>query len=379
MEKRVFRHTGDEISLLGFGCMRFPKLSENKNDIDEFKARAMLDHAFANGVNYFDTAYTYHDGLSEAFIGGALAKYPRDSYKLATKMPIWLLEKESDAGRYFETQLKRCGVDYFDFYLVHAVSSSRVELLEKIKLYYYLHMEKERGRIRSLGFSFHDETGVLNDVLSKYEWDFAQIQLNYLDWEVQNAKGAYEILRKNEVPVVVMEPVHGGTLADLPQSAMDILSEAEPNASAASWAMRFAAGLPGVMTVLSGMTTMEQVKDNLKTFTSFKPLSEKELGLLERARLEYLKAGVIPCTGCYYCMECPCGVNIPNNFAAYNQFRMNGNEIYMEIAYRALGRDKQARNCSACGKCVPLCPQAIDIPEELKKIAAAVDKIMEDD
>lgn len=379
MERRIFKKTGDEISLLGFGCMRFPTLGQGGNDIDERRAEAMVDYAYANGVNYFDTAYPYHNGQSEVFTGRVLAKYPRDSYKLATKMPIWLLEKECDAERYFSEQLERCQVDYFDFYLVHALTGERIELMEKLKLYDYLLREKERGRICNLGFSFHDAPELLGDLVSKYSWDMAQIQLNYLDWELQNAKRSYEIMTKNNIPVVVMEPVHGGTLANLPQSSMDILSVAAPDASAASWALRFAASPPNILTVLSGMSSLEQVEDNIHTLDEFKPLIEEEYKLLERALVEYKKSGAIPCTGCRYCMDCPAGVDIPRNFAIYNQYKLHNNQIYLEISNQTLGEGMQANFCVACGQCEPLCPQAIKIPDMLKKVAAAVEEAVKND
>lgn len=378
MKRRVFRKTGEEISLLGFGCMRFPKLSEDKNDIDELKSESLLDYAYGQGVNYFDTAYPYHGGLSEAFTGRVLSKYPRGSYKLATKMPVWMLKEEGDAERYFTEQLNRCQVGYFDFYLAHSLSAERIEIMERVKLYDYLLKEKERGRIRSLGFSYHDKADLLSGLISKYSWDFAQIQLNYLDWEAQDAKRAYEILTENDIPVIVMEPVHGGTLADLPPAALDILAESGSGASAASWAMRFAAGLPNVLTVLSGMSDMEQLKDNIKTIAGFTRLTEYERGLLERALVEYKKSGSVPCTGCRYCMDCPSGVDIPKNFVIYNQFKFNNNKIYLESANLTLGKEKQADNCVECGQCAPLCPQFIDIPGELKKVAAAVADAIKD-
>lgn len=372
MERRVFKKTGEEISLLGFGCMRFPKLNQDGSDIDERLAEEMLDYAYSNGVNYFDTAYPYHEGKSEAFTGRALAKYPRESYKLATKMPVWLLKQEGDAPRYFEEQLERCQVDYFDFYLVHALSAERIELMERVKLYDYLLKEKERGRIRNLGFSFHDTPDLLESLVSKYSWDMAQLQLNYLDWELQDAKRSYGIMTRNNIPVIVMEPVHGGTLANLPQKSMDILSEAAPDASAASWALRFAASLPNVMTILSGMSSLEQVADNINTIAGFKPLAEDEYRLLERALVEYKKSGAIPCTSCAYCMDCPAGVDIPRNFANYNQYKFNNSDIYLEISNQTMGEGRHASFCVECGKCAPLCPQFIKIPEELKKVAVAV-------
>lgn len=356
---------------MGFGCMRFPKLSADKNDIDERRAEEMIDHAYASGVNYFDTAYTYHDNLSEAFTGRALSKFPRESYKLATKMPIWLLQNEEDASRIFAEQLERCQVDYFDFYLVHSLNAERIETMEKLRLFDYLDGERARGRIRNLGFSFHDAPQLLNRLAVMHGWDFAQIQLNYLDWDVQDAKLAYQILAENNLPVVVMEPVHGGSLADLPQPALDILTEKRPGDSAASWALRFAADLPEVFTVLSGMSTMEQLEDNVKTLSGFEPLSRDDRAVLDRALVEYKKSGAVPCTGCRYCMDCPAGVDIPKNFAVYNQYKASGIKIAMEIQYYTLGKEKQAGNCVECGQCVPLCPQFIDIPGELKKVAQA--------
>lgn len=378
MEKRIFRKTGEEISLLGFGCMRLPLLSEDTKDIDEPLAEAMIDYAYRHGVNYFDTAYVYHGELSEPFIGRVLSKYPRESFKLATKMPVWLLEKEGDAERCFKEQLERCKVDYFDFYLVHSLNAERMEHIERLKLYDYLSREKERGRIRNLGFSFHDAPELLNRLVAGNKWDFAQIQLNYLDWEVQDAKLAYEILTENNLPVIVMEPIRGGALANLPEASRVILAEKDAGASPASWAMRFAASLPNVLTVLSGMSTMEQVEDNVKTMSDFKPLTGEERKTLERSLVEYRKTGAIPCTGCRYCMDCPAGVDIPANFAIYSQYKITGIKMHMEIQYMTLGQAKQARNCVSCGQCVPLCPQFINIPEELKKVAAAAVEAEED-
>lgn len=371
MEKRAFGKTGEEISLLGFGCMRLPLLSEDTKDIDRASAEAMVDYAYAHGVNYFDTAYTYHGECSEPFIGEVLSKYPRERFKLATKMPVWLLEKEEDAVHYFSKQLERCKVDYFDFYLIHSLNAERIEHIERLKLYDYLLREKERGRICNLGFSFHDAPELLNGLATRIKWDFAQIQLNYLDWEIQNAKLAYEILTKNNLPVIVMEPIRGGTLANLPEASRAILAGQDAGASPASWAMRFAASLPNVLTVLSGMSTMEQVEDNVRTMSDFKPLTGEEREALERSLAEYRRAGAIPCTGCRYCMDCPAGVDIPSNFAIYSQYKITGVKFAMEIQYMTLGEAKQASNCVNCGKCVPLCPQFINIPEELKKVAAA--------
>lgn len=378
MEKRALQKNGEEVSLLGFGCMRLPTRSGDPKDIDEALAEAMIDHAYESGVNYFDTAYAYHQGRSEPLIGRALSKYPRASFNLATKMPVWLLEKEGDAEAIFNRQLELCGVDYFDFYLAHSLNAERMELMERVKLYDYLSQEKERGRIRHLGFSFHDAPELLTGLTARYEWDFAQIQLNYFDWEAQNAKQAYEILTRNGLPVVVMEPVRGGTLASLPETAGSILAGQDAGASHASWALRFAASLPNVLTVLSGMSTMEQVRDNVKTMSGFRPLTEEESAALRRALVEYKKTGAIPCTGCRYCMDCPAGVDIPGNFAVYSQYKITSSKIAMEAQYVTLGAAKQASRCVECGQCVPLCPQFINIPQELKKVAAAAAEAMAD-
>lgn len=378
MEKRIFEKSGEQVSLLGFGCMRLPTLNGGPQDIDGAQAEAMVDYAYENGVNYFDTAYAYHQGRSEPFIGKALSKYPRESFNLATKMPVWLLEKEGDAEALFNKQLELCGVDYFDFYLAHSLNAERMELIERVKLYDYLSLEKQRGRIRHLGFSFHDAPELLNSLTARYKWDFAQIQLNYFDWEAQNAKLAYDILTKNGLPVVVMEPVRGGTLASLPETAGAVLAGQDAGASHASWALRFAASQPNVLTVLSGMSTMEQVRDNVKTMSGFRPLTEEESSTLRRALVEYKKTGAIPCTGCRYCMDCPAGVDIPGNFAIYSQYKITGNKIMMEVQYATLGAAGQAVNCVNCGQCVPLCPQFINIPDELKKVVAAAAEAMAD-
>lgn len=376
MISRGYRGTDAKPSLLGFGCMRLPRLQEDKQDIDYDMGQKLIDYAYANGVNYFDTAYMYHDGLSEAFIGHALRKYPRESYFLADKMPLWQVTQESQVEEIFQNQFKRCGVDYFDFYLCHGLDRNIVEKFKKFHVIEYLKQKKAEGKIRRLGFSFHDSPEVLAEILKLNDWDFAQIQLNYIDWQAQDAKGQYDLLAKNGIPVVVMEPVRGGALAKLCPQAADVLKAADPQASLASWAVRFAASQPGVMTVLSGMSSEEQVVDNVSTFVNFQPLSQEELKTLQSAGDIYKKYLTIPCTGCRYCMDCPSGVDIPAVFKIYNEFSVSGREGEFLKAYQALEEKQQASSCVACGRCAQHCPQHISIPEKMKEIREKVEKIL---
>ena len=367
MLTREYKNSGDMISVLGLGCMRLPKV-EGSEDIDRPKAQEIVDYAYSHGVNYFDTAYRYHAGDSELFVGEALQKYPRESFHLATKMPMWLVEKDEDVARIFEDQLSRCRTEYFDFYLCHALDKNAFQKVLDFHVYDYLKKQKEAGRIRRLGFSFHDSPEVLQQIVDAYQWDFAQIQLNYLDWELQDAKSQYEILTRHGIPVVVMEPVRGGALASPCPESVVIFEKAAPGKTPASWAIRFAASLPNVMTVLSGMSTMEQVQDNVATMTGFQPLSEEERQVVEAALEAYRKNKTIPCTGCRYCMDCPFGVDIPGVFKAYNTCAVGGGKERFRREYAALGDEHQAQNCRACGKCVSHCPQKIQIPERMKDI-----------
>lgn len=372
MLKREYKNTGDMISVLGLGCMRFPKI-EGSEKIDREEAQKIVDLAYERGVNYFDTAYRYHEGDSELFIGEALKKYPRESFHLATKMPMWMVKAPEDAPRIFEDQLSRCQVEYFDFYLCHALNADTFEVMKKNGVYEYLKKEKEAGRIRHLGFSFHDSPDVLRQIVAYGEWDFTQIQLNYLDWELQDAKGQYEILTENGIPVVVMEPVRGGALASLCEESDAIFKAARPDKSVASWAVRYVASLPNVMTVLSGMSTVQQVEDNTATMMDFEPLTDEDRKVVEAALEAYRKNKTIPCTGCRYCMDCPFGVDIPGVFKAYNTFAIGGGKDRLRANIAALGEGHGPDMCKACGKCMTLCPQKIRIPDRMKEIAALLE------
>lgn len=368
MEKRRYKQTDMHISLLGFGCMRLPKKGADGDEIDYEEAERLIDYAYSCGVNYFDTAYMYHSGQSERFIGQALKKYPRESFYLADKMPGWLIKEKADAEKIFQEQLERCGVEYFDFYLCHSLRKEGFQVYQKQGIYDFLRQKKAEGKIRRLGFSFHDTPEVLEYIVNQYQWDFAQLQLNYLDWEVQNARRQYEILEEHGIPCVVMEPVRGGALASLCEEADHILKTAEPEKSVASWAIRFAASLPNVMCVLSGMSNRQQTEDNIATMSKFQPLSVDEKETLHKALEAYKKNVTVPCTGCRYCMECPAGVDIPEMFRLFNRYSIGKNKEAYKREYEALDQGKQASACVACGQCMEHCPQKIQIPEELKKI-----------
>ncbi|MGI6403453.1 MAG: aldo/keto reductase [Oscillospiraceae bacterium] len=370
MEKRVFAKTGEQISLLGFGVMRLPTIGGDAGKIDYPAAQALIDRAMEAGINYFDTAFGYHEGNSEVFLGEALSRYPRDSYYIATKMPPWPLTSEQDVHTIFETQLKRLQVDYFDFYLLHNVSVKHLEIFERFKVLDFLKEKQKEGRLRHLGFSFHDRPELLRKMMELHPWDFAQIQLNYLDWEDQNAKEQYEILAERGIPVTIMEPVRGGALADLPEESVRVLQQANPNASVASWAIRFAAQLPGVLTVLSGMSNREQLEDNIATLSPLVPLSPQENQAIEKAVDIFRRNGAIPCTACRYCMDCPFGVDIPKTFALYNHYQHTKKTISFEAGYEMLA-ENGPESCTACQACVEKCPQNIAIPERMQTVIQA--------
>ena len=379
MEKRCFAGIKTPVSLLGFGLMRLPLLqtagqqtasqASTGQPIDYATAEKMVDRALEAGVNYFDTAWTYHDGASEIFAGQALARHPREKYLLASKLPTWEIKSAEDVERIFAEQLKRCRVEFFDFYLVHSLNEDYYRIALETGVYELLLRKKEQGLIRHLGFSFHDHADLLERIVAGHGWDFAQIQLNYLDWEAQNAKRQYEILERKNIPVIVMEPIRGGALATLNPEARKILSETAPEASPASWALRYAASLPGVLTVLSGMSTPEQLEDNLATFSNFEPVSDGERNLLYNAAAIFRRSGGIGCTGCAYCTPCPFKVDIPHIFSFYNHYSLSKNWYDFDNLYATLPAAARAESCTSCGVCVPKCPQALAIPELIGKIA----------
>ncbi len=366
--RRPFRNTAQTVPLLGFGCMRLPTVA-GEPKIDIATVKTMVARAMEAGCNYFDTAYMYHGGESERCMGEVLKAYPRDSFYLTDKMPVWFAKEEPDVERIFKEQLERCQVEYFDFYLVHSLNAANWSNAKRLKAYEFLSKMKQEGKIRRLGFSFHDTPEVLKEIIKAHPWDFVQIQLNYLDWELYRSKEQYEIATEAGVPVVVMEPLRGGVLASLSPEAMMILKDADPDASAASWAFRYVASLPNVLCILSGMSKPEHLEDNIRTFSQIKPLSEAERETLNLALLAYRKKLAVPCTACRYCLPCPQNIEIPRIFGIYNQYKLSGSKWQFNGAYRMLPEKARADACIACGNCVKHCPQKINVPEMMKKIA----------
>jgi hypothetical protein len=372
---KQFKNIDNNPSLLGFGCMRFPKIDPEKPDIDEALAEKMIDEAYQSGVNYYDTAYPYHQGLSETFLGKVMKKYPRDSFYLATKMPGWLVKSVEDAKRLFFEQLDKLQTTYFDFYLCHALSKKGFEVYQLPGVMDFLKEMKREGKIKHLGFSFHDTPDVLEEIIKAEDWDFVQLQLNYLDWDYQNAKRQYEIVKNYGVPVIVMEPVRGGTLASLCEESREIFKKANPNVSIASWAIRYAASKDQVMVVLSGMSNLEQTKDNIQTLSNFKAIEKEEQNVIDQALKVFLDKELIPCTNCKYCMPCPEGVDIPEIFKIYNNYQLNKWEQAFIRGYENLDPSKRADLCVSCGLCMQHCPQGIQIPDRLEEIESLYQKL----
>ena len=372
MVYRTLKNSDDHTSLLGLGFMRLPHAEGDEKDIDHAHAMQMVDLAYERGVNYFDTAYFYHGGMSEVFVGKALAKYPRESYYLATKMPVFSLKEKEDIPQIFQKQLENLQTDYIDFYLYHAIDAESFQKAESMGLYEFLLAKKAEGKIRHIGFSFHGQPEDLEVICPAHPWEFAQLQINYLDWELYRSREQYEILEKYDIPCIVMEPVRGGRLANLGPEANTILTQHAPDASIASWAFRYVAGLPNVLTILSGMSNLAQVQDNLKTFDNIQPLSNEEQSLLEKAAEVHKKAGSIGCTACNYCMPCPTGVNIPGIFAMYNNCALNDGaekckEPFMK-KYAEFPEAEKANHCINCGSCESVCPQHLSIPKLLSAL-----------
>ena len=366
IDRRMIPALGKEISRLGYGGMRFPK---NGDEVDMDAAVQLLRKAYEMGINYFDTAMVYHKGESEKIFGKAFEPYPRDSYLIADKMSIWLCSDEEDMKARFYNQLKTLKTDYIDFYLVHSLNRNHYKKVKDLHCVEFLQQMKQEGKIKHLGFSFHDTYQVFTQILNDYTWDFVQIQLNYLDWHNQGAEQLYRELERRNLPVMVMEPVRGGYLATIDSERAKPFLELEPQRSIASWAIRWVESLPQVAVVLSGMSDL-QLEDNVATMTHFEPMNEQELAAIDRVVEEIRKVNEIPCTGCRYCMDCPMGVDIPEIFSIYSQYKIFGKEkAFVQDYEEVVEHGNGAEHCVRCTACTTKCPQMIAIPDKLEMIA----------
>lgn len=367
IDRRMIPALGKEISRLGYGGMRFPK---NGDEVDVDAAVQLLRKAYEMGINYFDTAMVYHKGESEKIFGKAFEPYPRDSYLIADKMSIWLCSDEEDMKARFYNQLKTLKTDYIDFYLVHSLNRNHYKKVKDLHCVEFLQQMKQEGKIKHLGFSFHDTYQVFTQILNDYTWDFVQIQLNYLDWHNQGAEQLYRELERRNLPVMVMEPVRGGYLATIDSERAKPFLELEPQRSIASWAIRWVESLPQVAVVLSGMSDLQQLEDNVATMTHFEPMNEQELAAIDRVVEEIRKVNEIPCTGCRYCMDCPMGVDIPEIFSIYSQYKIFGKEkAFVQDYEEVVEHGNGAEHCVRCMACTTKCPQMIAIPDKLEMIA----------
>lgn len=412
MTLRTNPKTGDKVSLLGFGMMRLPSVGgrsarEGNEEIDQEMVNELVDYAIAHGVNYFDTSPAYCRGGSEHATGIALSRHPRNKYFIATKLSNFAPSTwthEASVAMY-RNSMKELQVDYIDYLLLHGVGMGSG--LEEFNARYidngvldFLLEEREAGRIRNLGFSYHGDVAVFDYLLSqhdRYKWDFVQIQLNYLDWKYAkqinpnntDAEYLYGELNKRHIPAVIMEPLLGGRLSNVPDRIVARLKQREPERSVASWAFRFAGSFPGVLTVLSGMTRMEHLQDNLLTYSPLKPLSQEEFAFLQDTATEMMRFNTIPCNDCKYCMPCPYGLDIPAILLHYNKCLNEGNIVassqdpnyrkarraYLVGYDRSVPRLRQASHCIGCGQCEPHCPQSIKIPEEMHRIDRYVEQL----
>ncbi len=365
---------GMKLSALGFGAMRLPVIDGDDSRIDEETSQKMVDQAMAAGINYYDTAWGYHDGHSEEVLGRCLKKYDRNSYCIATKFPGYDLRNMPKVKEIFEKQLEKTGMEYFDFYLFHNVCEMNIDayLDPKYGIFDYLMEQKKNGRIRHLGFSCHGNIDVLKRFLEAYgkDMEFCQLQLNYLDWTFQNAKEKVAILKEMNIPVWVMEPLRGGKLAKLSEKHKAQLKALRPDEDAAAWAFRFLTTIPEITMILSGMSDEEQMAKNLKTFSEDRKLNEEEMKTVLEIADEMLSVKAVPCTACHYCVShCPMGLDIPHLISLYNEHTYTGGGFIAPMALSALPDDKKPSACLHCRSCEQVCPQQIKISEVMTDFA----------
>ncbi|AEF16245.1 NADP-dependent oxidoreductase domain protein [Thermoanaerobacterium xylanolyticum LX-11] len=371
MQYREFGNTGVKVSALGFGAMRLPTIGGDNSKIDEEEAIKMIRYAIDNGVNYVDTAYPYHNGQSEIVVGKALKDGYREKTYLATKLPSWLVNEKEDMDKYLNEQLKKLDVDYIDFYLLHALDKERWEKYKRLDVFSWMEKVKKEGKVKFIGFSFHDEYNVFKGIIDDYDkWDFCQIQYNYMDINNQAGLKGLKYAASKGLAVIVMEPIRGGKLAgDPPEAIKELWNSASVKRTPAEWALQWVWNHPEVSLVLSGMSTMEQVKQNIESASRSKAngLTENEVKLVDKVRETYERLSPVGCTACNYCMPCPNGVNIPKNFAVYNEAHMYNNYDEALRNYNNLNEGK-ASSCIECGECETKCPQHLTIIDYLKDV-----------
>jgi predicted aldo/keto reductase-like oxidoreductase len=368
MKYREFGKCGFEASILGFGCMRLPFIGDESR-IDEPEAIRMVRYAIDQGVNYIDTAYPYHGGMSEPFVAKALKDGYREKVKLATKLPTWLLKGPEDFDRYLDEQLKKLETDHIDLYLLHALDKGRWETLLKFGFQKALENYKKSGKVKYVGFSFHDDLDTFKKTVDAYDWDFCQIQYNYMNEELQAGTEGLRYAAAKGLGIVVMEPILGGSLAKKPPEEVERLwNSADVKRTPAEWALEWVWNHPEVSVVLSGMSTMEQVVENVRSAETTAPLTDKELSIVEKVRDTYLRLVKANCTGCRYCMPCPFGVEIPTNFTLYNEASMYNNVEGKKQDYTRMSKENRAASaCQECGNCEAVCPQHLSIRKLLKE------------
>lgn len=359
---------GKKLSALGMGCMRFPCIGGDNTRIDVEATREMFAYAFEKGINYFDTAWGYHSGMSETVCGELLSEYPRESFYLASKFPGYDVNNMGKVEEIFERQLEKCRVEYFDFYLFHNLCEKNVDgyLDEKFGIYNYLMKQKSLGRIKHLGFSTHGSLRTMKRFLEAYgkDMEFCQLQINWLDWDFQNAKAKVELVNSYGIPVWVMEPVRGGSLAKLEPEYEERLKALRPDATMAEWAFRFLQTLEGMTVTLSGMSSFEQLRENIETYSERKPLSENEMDTLFAIAREKTAKTALPCTSCRYCTEhCPMELDIPRLIELYNEHVFSGGGFIAPMALEAFEENKKPSACLGCRACEEVCPQGIKISE----------------
>jgi hypothetical protein len=365
------------LSALGLGAMRLPVIDGDDSRIDEAAVNEMVDYALAHGINYYDTAWGYHSGQSELVLGRSLSRYPRDRFYLADKFPGYDLSNMTKVQEIFETQLKKCGVEYFDFYLFHNVCEKNIDAYlddETYGIFSYLTEQKRLGRIRHLGFSGHGSYDVIKRFLDAYgtSMEFGQLQVNYVDWSFQDAKAKVDLLQSYGIPVWVMEPLRGGRLATLPPAQTEVLHALRPDEETPAWAFRFLQSIPAVTVTLSGMSNMEQLQANIRTFEEDKPLTEAELAALLSVADGMLRH-VLPCTACHYCTShCPKQLDIPRLISLYNEHAFTGGGFIAPMALSTLPKEKWPSACIGCRSCEKVCPQQIKISEAMASFAEAL-------